>query len=255
MKMPVLFVGHGSPMHALGGAYADLWRQLGESLPRPRAILCVSAHWYLPETAVTADARPRTIHDFGRSFPQALFDLQYPAPGDPALAARVAALLAPVPVRQAHDWGLDHGAWSVLLHLFPQADIPVVQLSVDETRDARFHYETGMRLRSLRDEGVLIVTTGDIVHNLRQIRWGGGEPFDWAVRFQNLVRDKLSARDDDALVDWRSLGADADLSIPTPDHYLPLLYALGAAEPGERPSFFADAIDLGSISMLGARFG
>lgn len=254
MRMPVLFIGHGSPVNALGGSYAAIWRAVGAALPRPRAILCVSAHWYVPETAVTADAAPRTIHDFGDFGPE-LFAMRYPAPGDPALALRVAAILAPVPVRQALDWGLDHGAWSVLVHLFPEADVPVVQLSVDQTKPAAFHYETGRRLAALREEGVLIVATGDVVHNLRAVRWQGGEAIDWAARFQTLVKERIAARDDQALIDWQHLGDDARLSIPTPEHYLPLLYALGASGADEPLRFFAEQIDLGSISMLGVRFG
>ncbi|HEX5378522.1 MAG TPA: 4,5-DOPA dioxygenase extradiol, partial [Phenylobacterium sp.] len=193
--MPVVFVGHGSPMNALGGSTAQAWAVLAAGLPRPKAILAVSAHWCLDETAATAMDRPRTIHDFG-GFPQALFDMTYPAPGDPALAARAAELLAPVPVRADQDWGLDHGTWSVLAHMYPDADVPVVQLAMDLSKPFAGHYDIGKRLAPLRDEGVLILGSGDVVHNLRAaIRADDAEPLDWAQHFNDLVRDRLLAGD------------------------------------------------------------
>ena len=254
-RLPAIFFGHGNPMEALGGAYADAWRALGRSLPRPRAVLMVSAHWYVEGAAVTAMARPPTIHDFG-GFPDELFRVNYPAPGAPWLAERVAELLAPTPVRQDQDWGLDHGTWSVLRHLLPEADVPVVQLSIDRTRPPAWHFEIGRRLRGLRDEGVLVAGSGDVVHNLRAAVWGGGaQPLDWAERFNRLVRDTIATGDRASLIDYPALGRDAMLSSPTPEHYLPLLYVLGAADADEPAAFFTDSIDMGSISMLGVTLG
>ncbi|HEY8053897.1 MAG TPA: 4,5-DOPA dioxygenase extradiol [Steroidobacteraceae bacterium] len=255
--MPALFVGHGNPMNALSdNDWTRAWVTLGARLPRPRAVLAISAHWYLPATRVTVSPAPRTIHDFG-GFPRELFAVRYPAPGDPALAARVQHLLAPLPVGADTAWGLDHGTWSVLCHLYAQADVPVVQLSIDETRAPQFHYEIGMRLRALRDEGILILGSGDIVHNLHTYSWGAHprEPYDWALRFEQDVRRRLEAGDTAALVNYLASGNDAQLSVPTPEHYLPLLYALGASFPGEPVSFPVTGMDGGSVSMLSVRFG
>ncbi|HET8555162.1 MAG TPA: 4,5-DOPA dioxygenase extradiol [Rhodanobacteraceae bacterium] len=256
-RMPVVFFGHGNPMNAVNDTeWSRSWALLGQQLPRPRAVLSISAHWFVPETAVTAMAMPRTIHDFG-GFPRELFEVQYPAPGDPALAARVEELLAPVPVRADPSWGLDHGTWSVLCHVFPEADVPVVQLSIDATQAPEFHYELGRRLAPLRDEGVLVIGSGNVVHNLHTYAWGRhpAQPLDWAARFDATVRDLVQQNDHHALVNYASLGRDAGLSIPTPEHYLPLLYVLGASEKGETASFPAEGIEGGSISMLSIRFG
>src|SRR5579863_8653451 len=218
-RLPVIFFGHGSPMNALGGRYADVWRAMGAASPKPRAILMISAHWYVDGSAVTAMAAPRTIHDFS-GFPEDLYRIRYPAPGDRALAARVAELIAPEPVAFDEDWGLDHGTWSVLIHVYPKADIPVVQLSIDRRQPPSFHYDIGRRLAPLRDEGVLIAGSGDVVHNLRAARLGGGvTPHDWAVRFDNFVCRTLEHGPRETLVDYPALGQDAMLSIPTPDHY------------------------------------
>jgi 4,5-DOPA dioxygenase extradiol len=205
---------------------------------------------------VTAIDKPRTIHDFG-GFPRALFEVQYPAPGSPELAQRVAQLLAPVPVALDRDWGLDHGTWSVLVHVYPQADIPVVQLSIDETKPARWHYDLARKLAPLRDEGVLIMGSGNLVHNLHTYSWGryAVEPYDWAVRFETKARALLSAADFAPLVEYESLGRDATLSAPTPDHYLPLLYVLAQHRPGEPVSFPVEGFDGGSISMLTVQVG
>ena len=255
MRQPVVFLGHGSPMNALGGPYAEGWRRLGERLKKPRAILMISAHWYIEGAAVTAMEKPRTIHDFG-GFPQPLYEIQYPASGDPDLARRVVELLAPVPVTLDEEWGLDHGAWSVLMHVFPDADIPVIQLGMDRFQGPRFHYELGARLAPLRDEGVLIAGSGDVVHNLRAARLAPDvPPHDWAVRFDAFVRDTLLAGRFEDLIDYASLGPEAQLSIPTPEHYLPLLYVLGAAKAGEPVEVFNDGVDLGAISMLSAVIG
>ncbi|MGN2250166.1 4,5-DOPA dioxygenase extradiol [Frateuria sp. GZRe14] len=256
-RLPTLFLGHGNPMNALhDNPWTQAWAALGERLPRPRAVLSVSAHWYLPETAVTAMAAPRTIHDFG-GFPRELFEVQYPAPGDPDLARRVAELLQPLEVRADHSWGLDHGTWSVLRHVFPAADIPVVQLSIDNSQPSAFHYGLGQLLRPLRDEGVLLVGSGDVVHNLHAYAWGRHpvEPFDWALRFEALARELMQRGEHQPLLDYELLGRDAELSIPTPDHFLPLLYVLGASAPGEPVSFPVEGMDGGSISMLSVQLG
>lgn len=255
--MPAIFFGHGNPMNAItDNAYSRAWAEIGRGLPRPRAVLAVSAHWYLPGTAVTAAQSPRTIHDFG-GFPKELYEVQYPAPGSPELARRVQELLSPTQVALDQRWGLDHGTWSVLCHLFPQADVPVVQLSLDETQPPEFHYELGKRLTGLRDEGVLVMGSGNLVHNLHTYAWGGHrvEPFDWAVRFEARAREALLAGDDRTLVAYESLGRDATLSIPTPDHYLPLLYVTATRREGEPVSFPVEGVDGGSVSMLAIRIG
>jgi 4,5-DOPA dioxygenase extradiol len=255
--MPVVFLGHGNPMNAVqANAWTQAWSALGAAVPRPRAILSVSAHWYLPGTAATAVPAPRTIHDFG-GFPPELYRVAYPAPGDPALARRVQSLLRPTPVGLDAQWGLDHGTWSVLRHVFPKADVPVVQLRIDETQPPAFHHALGHRLAPLREEGVLVIGSGNLVHNLHAYGWGrhSMEPYDWAVRFEKVARDRLRAGEHGPLVEYESLGPDALLSVPTPDHYLPLLYVLGASERGEEVTFPVEGFDGGSISMLGIRFG
>ena len=255
--MPAIFFGHGNPMNAVSkNAYTDGWSAIGNSIPRPKAILCVSAHWYLPGTAVTAMPSPRTIHDFG-GFPRELYRVEYPAPGSPELARRVGDLLAPIPLAFDQDWGLDHGTWSVLCHVFPTADIPVVQLSIDDTRAPEFHYEVGELLAPLRDEGVLVIGSGNIIHNLHTYAWGKHEvePFDWAVRFERRARELLLKGDDAPLVHYESLGRDALLSAPTPDHYLPLLYVIALRRKDEPVSFPVEGFDGGSISMLTIQIG
>lgn len=248
--MPALFFGHGTPMNALErNEYTDAWRAIGARMPKPRAILAVSAHWYTRGTAITAMRTPRTIHDFG-GFPRALHEVQYPAPGDPALVSRVQDLLAPLTVHADQSWGLDHGTWSVLVHAFPQADVPVVQLSMDAMQPPEFHYELGRRLAPLRDEGVLLIGSGNIVHNLRVIQMDGlAPPYDWALRFGGWVRERIEQNDDRALLDYESRGEDARLSVPTAEHYLPLLYVLGARQPQDGVRFYGDAVDLASIAM------
>ncbi|HMJ26966.1 MAG TPA: 4,5-DOPA dioxygenase extradiol [Pyrinomonadaceae bacterium] len=255
--MPAIFFGHGNPMNALArNSYTDAWSAIGASLPQPKAVLCISAHWYLPGTAVTAMREPRTIHDFG-GFPRELFEVQYPAPGSPELAERVGDLLAPVVVRPDHSWGLDHGTWSVLCHIFPRANIPVVQLSIDETQPPGFHYELGKMLAPLRDEGVLIIGSGNLVHNLHAYAWGRHpvEPFEWAVRFETQARALLLKGDHAPLIHYEKLGRDATLSAPTPEHYLPLLYIMGLRHQDETVSFPVEGFDGGSISMLSVRMG
>ena len=251
MTQPAIFFGHGSPMNALGGAYADVWREVGEGLGKPTGMVMVSAHWETQGLGVTGQARPETIHDFG-GFPQALFDMQYPAPGSPELAARVSDLTGAV---VTDSWGLDHGTWSVLAHVWPDADVPVVQLSLDRRLDARGHYELARRLAPLRDEGVIIAGSGDWVHNLRLFKRTGGEPYAWATAFDAAVKAALVAGDHDALVDWVHLAQEAQLSVPTDEHYLPLLYVVAQQRPGDALAFFNDAIEGGSISMTGVRIG
>ena len=255
--MPALFLGHGNPMNALAqNAYTAGWAAIGRALPRPQAVLAISAHWYIPGCGVTANALPQTIHDFG-GFPPELYEVQYPAPGRPELARRVKELLAPVPVKLDDSWGLDHGTWSVLTHLFPRADIPVVQLAIDERQPPLYHYEVGKRLAALREEGVLIVGSGNLVHNLHSYAWGraGVEAYDWAVRFETRVQELLLAGDDAPLVAYEGLGRDALLSIPTPDHYLPLLYILGLRRQEDSITFPVEGVDAGSVSMLAVRIG
>ena len=252
-----MFLGHGNPMNALqANDWTRGWAALGSTLPRPRAVLAISAHWYITGTAVTAMDSPRTIHDFG-GFPRELFAVRYPAPGDAALAARVQQLLAPLPVSADSTWGLDHGTWSVLCHLFPQADVPVVQLSIDETQPPSFHYALGVRLQPLRSEGILLLGSGDIVHNLHAYAWGRHPqaPYDWALRFEGQVREALTRGDHAPLIDYATVGRDALLAVPTPEHYLPLLYVMGASLPGEAVSFPVEGMDGGSVSMLAVQFG
>jgi 4,5-DOPA dioxygenase extradiol len=255
--MPAIFFGHGNPMNALQhNSYTERWAQIGSALPRPKAILCVSAHWYVSGAAVTVNTARRTIHDFG-GFPRELYEVNYPAPGDPELARRVQKLLAPIPVALDERWGLDHGTWSVLCHVYPQADIPVVQLSIDESRPASFHYDIGQRLAPFREEGILIVGSGNLVHNLHAYAWGqhAVDPFDWAVRFEQEARGFLQSGDHRPLIRYETLGREAQLSIPTPDHYLPLLYVIGARAEREPLSFPVEGVDGGSISMLAVQLG
>jgi 4,5-DOPA dioxygenase extradiol len=257
-RMPAIFFGHGNPMNAiLRNGYTERWAAVGTQVPRPKALLCISAHWYIEDAAVTISTAPRTIHDFG-GFPRELYQVQYPAPGDPDLAARVQKLLAPIPVRSDERWGLDHGTWSVLCHVYPRADIPVVQLSIDETQPPSFHYEVGKRLAPLREEGVLIVGSGNLVHNLHAYAWGRHvqEPYDWAVSFEVRVRELLLADDAKPLVEYEDkLGGEAMLAVPTPDHYLPLLYVIGSRTASDRVTFPVEGVDGGSISMLAVRVG
>jgi 4,5-DOPA dioxygenase extradiol len=255
-RLPAVFLGHGSPMNALlRNRYTEAWNLIGTEIPRPKAVLCVSAHWYTSGSALTIDTSPETIHDFG-GFPHELYQVRYPAPGDPELARRVQRLLAPIPAELSENWGLDHGTWSVLRHLYPHADVPVVQLSIDATRTAPFHYDVGRRLTPLRDEGILILGSGNIVHNLRAYaREGAVKPLPWAANFENMTRELMRTGDYAPLVEYPKLGRDAMLSIPTPEHYLPLLYVLGAGETDKRVAFPIDGIDGGSVSMLAVQIG
>jgi 4,5-DOPA dioxygenase extradiol len=246
--MPALFIGHGSPMNAIeDNVWTRGWEDIAAQLPRPDAIVCVSAHWETHGRAVTADKWPRTIHDFG-GFPPTLFEVRYPAPGSPGLARRTADLLSPAPVRQADDWGLDHGAWSVLTRMYPRADIPVVQLSLDRSLTPTQHYEAGARLAPLRNEGVLVIGSGNIVHNLRAADFRRPRSPDWAVRFNEEVKHLILAGDHRALAAYDALGEDAALSVNSAEHYLPLLYVLALQTPGEIVRFFNDEV-FAAISM------
>lgn len=253
-SMPVLFAGHGSPMNAIeDNVFTRGWQTAAASMPKPKAILCISAHWETRGVGVCMAERPETIHDFG-GFPQALFDVRYPAPGDPALAQRVAAMVRSTRVQTTPDWGLDHGAWSVLRIMYPQADVPVVQLSLDTAQPGTFHLHLARELAPLRDEGVLILGSGNIVHNLRLFNFRDPAAVDWAVRANTLLRARIEAGDVDALAGWHTLGPDVALGIPTPEHYLPLLYALGARRDGDKIHIFNDEVT-GSLSMLSVTIG
>ena len=255
--LPAIFFGHGNPMNAISeNAYTEAWSAIGRALPRPTAIVSVSAHWYVAGTGVTLSTSPKTIHDFG-GFPEELYQVQYPAPGDADLARRIQKLLSPVPVSLDEKWGLDHGTWSVLRHVYPEADIPVIQLSIDLRKSPEFHYEIGQRLAALREENILIAGSGNVVHNLRAYAWGreGAEPHAWAERFQQTACELMLANEDRKLVDYAGLGRDAALSIPTPDHYLPLLYVLATRTAADPIAFPVEGVEGGSVSMLAVQVG
>jgi len=256
-RMPLLFIGHGSPMVALERSETTrAWGRIAAAMPRPKAILSISAHWMTRATAVTGMASPRTIHDFG-AFPPELFAVQYPAPGDPELAAKVRTLLAPKPVMiDGGQWGLDHGTWTVLVHLYPDADIPVVQLGMDVNLKPAERIAIGERLRPLREEGVLILGTGNIVHNLPAMDWNRPEvEYDWSRRFNDYVTGAIAEEAHGRVADFHLAGRDAELAVPTPDHFWPLLYVLGARAPGEAVRFGPDFIHHGSLSMTSMVFG
>lgn len=256
-RLPVVFIGHGSPMNAIAdNDYTRVLKEFGRRLPRPKAVLCVSAHWMSEGTWITHMERPRTIHDF-YGFPQALFDVQYPAPSDPVLAESVQAQIADPKIHlDSEMWGFDHGTWQVLRHVYPDADVPVLQLSIYMEQPPSYHFKLGQQLRVLREQGVLIVGSGNIVHNLRKISWEtDAPPFDWAVEFDSWVREKLLAKDFGAVVD-RALETEAGkLSHPTPDHWYPLLYVLGAAEQDDEVEFLYEGLQNASISMRSVIFG
>ncbi len=258
-RLPAVFFGHGSPTLALEtNDTTRAWARIAEQIGRPSAILAVSAHWLTNGVAVTAMARPRTLHDFGRGLPAPLFDIQYPAPGAPALAARVRDLLAPLPVHlDQGEWGLDHGTWSVLSKAWPGADVPVAQLSMDASRPPAWHFEIGRRLAPLRDENVLIMGSGNIVHNLAVMDWAGRDapPYDWAVRFHDAMRGAIARDEPGAVIDYAAFGEDARLAVADPDHFWPLLYVLGARAPGEAARFETDHFEHRSLSMMSLVLG
>ena len=251
MTQPALFFGHGSPMNALGGRFAAGWRAVGEAVGKPKGVVMVSAHWETRGLGVTAHERPPTIHDFGNFGPE-LHAMQYPAPGSPELAKRVAELTGAI---QTEQWGLDHGTWSVLAHVWPDADVPVVQLSLDRDLDTRGHYDLARKLQPLRDEGVIVAGSGDFVHNLRAWKRDGGDAYPWATAFNQAVKTAFEAGDHAALINWVGLAEEAQMSVPTDEHYLPLLYVAAQQIPGEPVAFFNDEIEGGSISMTGVRIG
>ncbi|MDD2415755.1 MAG: 4,5-DOPA dioxygenase extradiol [Parabacteroides sp.] len=253
--MPVLFVGHGSPMNAIEiNEFSDKWRVLGKELPRPSAVLCISAHWETRGTQVTAMQFPETIHDFG-GFPQALFDVSYPANGNPELAKQIRQEMTGANIGLNVDWGLDHGCWSILTHLYPDATVPVLQLSLDYTIGAQNHFNLAKQLAFLRSKGVLIIGSGNMIHNLRQLRFsptlGLNEVFgyDWALEMTDLLKQKIMDEDYNALINYEKLSLAARLAIPTTDHYFPLLYALALRTKDDNVSFFNDKILAGSIGM------
>jgi 4,5-DOPA dioxygenase extradiol len=254
VRLPALFVGHGSPTNAIeDNEFSRSWAEAGSALPRPRAILCVSAHWETQGTYVTAMRKPKTIHDF-YGFPQALFEMQYPAPGSPALARLTQETVKKSVIAPDEAWGLDHGAWSVLSRMFPAADIPVVQLSLDRGREPEAHYELARDLRALRKRGVLILGSGNIVHNLGRLVWQD-TAYDWAVEFDERVKRLIASGDHDAIIQYQRLGQAARLAVPTNEHFLPLLYILALQDGEDEVGFFADKVTLGSMSMRSVRIG
>ncbi len=257
--MPVLFIGHGSPMNGIeNNIFSQQWAKTANEIMKPKAILVISAHWLTNGTFVTAMDNPKTIHDFG-GFPDELFAVQYPAPGDPILAQETRDLIQSTNVGLNHDWGLDHGAWTVVRRMYPDASIPVLQLSIDYSKPAAYHYELAKELAALRKKGVLIIGSGNMVHNLRMIAWDKMEVpnfgFDWAIEMHELFKQKITAGDHTALINYESLSKSARLAIPTPDHYFPLLYILGLQEKNEAPVFFNDQLVAGSLNMTSVKFG
>jgi 4,5-DOPA dioxygenase extradiol len=258
-RMPVLFIGHGSPMNAIEDNYfSGTWKQMGQVLPVPKAILCVSAHWETAGTFVTAMTKPQTIHDFG-GFPKALYDVQYPAPGSPALASEVSRIFVKSQVGYDNSWGLDHGAWSIIRHMYPKADIPVIEFSLDYRKDPPAHYNLAKELKVFRDKGVLIIGSGNMVHNLGRIDWSHmADPefgFDWALKANDTFRKLIIEGNHKALAEYSQLGKEVQLAVPSPDHFLPLLYALALKEENEPISFFNDKAVMGSLTMTSVRIG
>jgi 4,5-DOPA dioxygenase extradiol len=251
-KMPVLFLGHGSPMNAIEeNEFVAGIRKIGKTIPKPAAILCVSAHWETRGTFVTAMEKPPTIHDFG-GFPRALFEVQYPAPGSPELAKETKALVRKTGVGLDESWGLDHGAWSVIKHLYPDADVPVIEMSLDHYQSPQYHYELAKELRSLREKGVLIIGSGNMVHNLGLVAWDKLDAvfgFDWALEAGGKMKNFILSGDHKSLINYRSQGRPFELSIPTPEHYLPLLYALALQDENDKPTLFNDKAVAGALTM------
>lgn len=256
-KMPVLFLGHGSPMNAIeDNEFVQGFKHVAKTLTKPSAILCISAHWETRGTFVTAMQTPRTIHDFG-GFPKALFEVQYPAPGSPKLAEETKAMIHKTDVGLDHAWGLDHGAWSVITHLYPKADVPVIQLSLDYSQPAEYHYELAQELAVLRNKGVLIIGSGNMVHNLSRIAWDKlnteAYGYDWAVEANETMKKHILSGNHKPLIDFRGQGAAFNLAIPTPEHFLPLLYVLALQEKHEQLSFFNDKPVGGSLTMTSVK--
>ncbi|MGC4038039.1 MAG: 4,5-DOPA dioxygenase extradiol [Chitinophagaceae bacterium] len=255
--MPVLFVGHGSPMNGIeDNEFSQRWEKMGEEIAAPKAVLVISAHWFTNGTKITSMDFPPTIHDFG-GFPKELFDVQYPAPGNPKLAEETKSLIHSADVELNHDWGLDHGAWTVVRKMYPKADIPVLQLSIDYTKPAQYHYDLAKELASLRKKGVLIIGSGNMVHNLRMVNWGmmgkDGGGYDWALNLNEKFKSMILEGNHDPLIHYSQLGRDAQLAIPTPEHYLPLLYSLGLQNKKDEVSLFNDKALGGSLTMTSVK--
>lgn len=257
--MPVLFIGHGSPMNAIeDNEFSQRWQKMGKEIPQPKAVVVISAHWLTKGTFVTAMSQPKTIHDFG-GFPQVLFDIQYPAPGNPELATEIQKMIVNPAVELDHDWGLDHGTWSVVKHMYPNADIPVLQLSIDYHKPAQYHYELAKQLLNLRKKGVLIIGSGNMVHNLRMVAWDkmnvDNYGYDWALEMNDIFKSKISNKDHQALFNYERLNSAAKLAIPTPDHYFPLIYSLALQTDNDKIEFFNDKAVGGSLTMTSVKIG
>lgn len=257
--MPVLFIGHGSPMNGIeDNEFSNRWKAMAKEIPTPKAVLVISAHWFTKGTSITAMDFPKTIHDFG-GFPEALFQVQYPAPGSPSLAKETASMIHSTQVELDHDWGLDHGTWTIIRHMYPEATIPILQLSIDYTKDPAFHYALAKELYQLRKKGVLIIGSGNMVHNLRMVAWdkldGPAYGYDWALHMNQTFKDLISNKDHQPLIHYNSLGKEAMLAIPTPEHYLPLLYTLGLQGKTDDVSFFNDKPVGGSLTMTSVKIG
>jgi 4,5-DOPA dioxygenase extradiol len=252
-QMPILFIGHGSPMNAIeNNEYTEGWRSIATTIPKPEIILCISAHWETPGTHVTSMEKPRTIHDFG-GFPPRLYEIQYPAPGSPGMAAETKRIIRQADVGLDHQWGLDHGCWSVVKHMYPEADIPVLQMSLDFRKPPEYHYELGKELAPLRSKGVLIIGSGNIVHNLGMVAWDKMDKaeygFDWAVEANEKMKRFILSDDHKSLIDYKTQGHSFSLAIPTPEHFLPLLYILALKNKGENVAIFNDKAVMGSLTM------
>jgi 4,5-DOPA dioxygenase extradiol len=259
VKLPALFVGHGSPMNAIeDNEFSQTWAKFGREILKPKAVLVISAHWLTNGTFVTAMENPRTIHDFG-GFPEELFKVQYPAKGSPELANETAKIITSTNVGLDHEWGLDHGTWSIVKHMYPHADIPVLQLSIDYSKPAQYHFDLAQQLKSLRSKGVLLIGSGNMVHNLRMVAWDKLQEaeygFDWAIEMNSIFKDKISNRDIQSLIAYEKLGTAAKLAIPTPDHYYPLIYSLALQDKEDEIRFFNDKLVGGSLNMTSVKFG
>lgn len=257
--MPVLFIGHGSPMNGIeDNAFSQRWKQMAREIPTPAAVLVVSAHWFTKGTLITAMANPKTIHDFG-GFPEELFAVQYKAPGNPEMASETAAMIHTTRVELDHDWGLDHGTWTVVRHMYPEATIPVLQLSIDYTKDPQYHYDLASELVELRKKGVLIIGSGNMVHNLRMLAWDKMDVpdygYDWALQMNDDFKRYISNHDHQSLIHYKSLGTEAMLAVPTPEHYLPLIYTLALQGNRDSISFFNDKAVGGSLTMTSVKIG
>ncbi|MES2619131.1 MAG: 4,5-DOPA dioxygenase extradiol [Bacteroidota bacterium] len=256
-KHPVLFMGHGSPMNGIeDNIFSKRWAKMGEEITLPKAVLCISAHWLTKGTHITAMDKPKTIHDFG-GFPKELFAVQYPAPGNPELAKEAVSLVKKTSIGLDHDWGLDHGTWSVVKHMYPNANIPVLQLSIDYNQPMQYHYDLAKELAALRKKGVLIIGSGNMVHNLGMVAWDKLNDtnfgFDWAIEMNTKFKELITSKNHQSLIDYQKLGSSAMLSIPTPDHYIPLLYTLALQDEKDEVSFFNDNAVAGSLTMTSVK--